>query len=281
MTTFPMPTLGQRYRGLIERHPLMWELGMGAFAVVYVAIPFLAEGPLASAEGTLAIVEALLTALFLAEFFSRLAVSEDRLAHLSRHWIDAVALIPVVRGLRITRLLGLGRLVRTFAGVQRASTGVHRVAPYQTLFNLVAAWFAVMIVSAVSFFGAESGVNPGVRDGWDALWWSITTFTGGPAEINAVTEEGRIATAVLLLLGVALFAAITASLINLVAGQGDNQHVRSRLGQLLELCDAGELNQDAFDDRLRRLASVEVAGVLAPAPRSLPGVSSSGEGFGG
>ena len=246
---------GGRLTLFIERHALAWELGMGALAILYVALPFLAEGPLATSESTLSAVENLLTLIFIAEFLARLADVNDRVAHLQRHWIDAVALIPVVRGLRIARLLRLGRLVRTFVGVQRASTNFHRVAPYQTVVNLVVAWVTTMLVSAATFYGAENGINPQVRDPWDALWWSITTITGGPAEITAVTEEGRIATAVLLLLGVALFAAFTASLISLVAGESENQHLRSRLSQLVELRERAEISDEAFDLAVRRLAA--------------------------
>lgn len=111
-----------------------------------------------------------------------------------------------------------------------------------------------MLVSALTFYAAENGVNPAVHDGWDALWWSITTITGG-SQIQAITEDGRVATAVLLVLGVALFAAITASLIALVAGDRENQHVRSRLSQLLELKDEGQLSDASFDARLRHLAA--------------------------
>ncbi|MEO7294598.1 MAG: potassium channel family protein, partial [Candidatus Limnocylindria bacterium] len=86
------------------------------------------------------------------------------------------------------------------------------------------------------------------------FWWSINTITVGSTEIAAVTEEGRIATAVLLVLGVALFAAITASLIALVGGERENQHVRSRLRQLIVLRDAGHLTPEAFDSEVDRLS---------------------------
>lgn len=227
---------------------------MGALAIVYVALPFVAEARLTGEGAFLSVLENGLTVIFLLEFASRLTASRDRIEYLNRHWIDALALIPVVRGLRLTRLLRLGRLVRAFAGVQRASTTFSSLAPYQTVFNLVIAWAATMLVSALTFYAAERGVNPAVHDAWDALWWSITTITGG-SQIQATTEDGRVATAVLLVLGVALFAAITASLIALVVGDRENQHVRSRLSQLLELKDEGHLSDDSFDVRVRHLAA--------------------------
>jgi voltage-gated potassium channel len=253
MTTTAPTSLRDRFNQFFRDHWLPWELGMGVLAILYVVLPFLAEG---APDGGIdwILVETVLTIVFFIEFFSRLAASRDRLAHLGTHWIDAVALIPVVRGIRIARLLRMGRLVRTFVGVQRASTTVDRLAPYQTTFNLVIAWITTMVVSALTFYAAESTVNPAVNGLADAFWWSINTITVGSTEITAITDEGRAATAVLLVLGVALFAAITASLINLISGDRENQHVRSRLRQLVELRDAGDLDATAYDEAVVRLS---------------------------
>jgi voltage-gated potassium channel len=247
-------TLANRFSQFIERHWFAWELGLGVLAIVYVALPFLAEGPLATSGSLLALLETILTLVFVVEFATRLAASDDKVEHLRRHWIDAIALIPVVRGVRIARLLRLGRMVRTFAGVQRASSTSKRLAPYQTVFNLVVAWVAIMLFSAATFYAAENGVNPSVHDPGDALWWSIATITGGPDQVVPATEEGRIAAAVLLLLGVAIFAAFTASLISLVAGSHEDQHLRSRLSQLVDLRDSGDLTAEAFFGRVYSLA---------------------------
>jgi voltage-gated potassium channel len=253
MMATPPTTFRDQVNQFFRDYWLPWELGMGVLAILYVVLPFLAEE--AGTGGTdWTLIESVLTAFFLIEFFARLLASYDRLSHLRSHWIDAVALIPVVRGIRIARLLRMGRLVRTFVGVQRASTTVDRLAPYQTTFNLVIAWITTMVVSALTFYVAEREVNPAVTTLTDALWWSINTITVGSTEIVAVTDEGRAATAVLLVLGVALFAAITASLITLVTGDRENQHVRSRLRQLVVLRDAGDLDAAAYDEAVIRLS---------------------------
>lgn len=243
----------ERFNRFFRDRWLPWELGMGVLAILYVALPFLAERSTAGGVDW-GLVEGVLTIFFFAEFFARLAASYDRLHHLRSHWIDAVALIPVVRGIRIARLLRMGRLVRTFAGVQRVSTNIDRLAPYQVTFNLVIAWITTMAVSALTFYTAESTVNPAVNELPDALWWSINTITVGSTEITAVTDEGRAATGVLLVLGAALFAAITASLIALLAGHRENQHVRSRLRQLVVLRDSGQLDPAAYDAAIIRLS---------------------------
>lgn len=261
MTATPPTTFRDRINQFFRDYWLPWELGMGALAILYVVLPFLVEGDTAGGVDW-ALVESALTIVFLAEFFTRLIASYDRLSHLRSHWIDAVALIPVLRGIRIARLLRMGRLVRAFVGVQRVSMNIDRLAPYQTTFNLVIAWITTMAVSALTFYAAESTVNPAVTSFADALWWSLNTITVGSTDIVAVTEEGRIATGVLLVLGVALFAAITASLINLISGDRENQHVRSRLRQLVVLREAGDLDPEAYEAAVIRLSLERPGAVL-------------------
>jgi len=103
-----------------------------------------------------------------------LAASRDRRAYLRGHWIDAVALIPTVRGLRLVRLLRflrLLRLVRVFAGVYRALSSIERLARHRSLIWLFCAWLTVAATCSAALFIAEHGVNPSIDDPWDALWW--------------------------------------------------------------------------------------------------------------
>src|ERR1051325_3687514 len=98
------------FNAVIKRYEIAWDLGMGFLAIVYVAVGFaLDESQFADLRGLL-VVETLLTVVFVAEFSLRLAAAHDRVAYLRGHWIDAIALIPVARGLRIARLLRVLRL---------------------------------------------------------------------------------------------------------------------------------------------------------------------------
>ena len=196
----------------------LWELVMAALAVVFVWVSFANERVSAGMPSWW--LEVGLTGFFVLEFATRLLASRDRTEYALDHWVDAVSLIPVVRGLRVLRLL---RLVRVAASVQRASLRFKRLERVRTLVNLVIAWLVVMVIGAVSFYAAESSVNPGVRDFSDALWWAVTTITGGQNEILASTEDGRWAAVVLLVGGVALFAAITASVLRLLGADESDE----------------------------------------------------------
>jgi hypothetical protein len=92
-----------RYLEFIARHEARWELAMAGFAIAFVAIGFLAETP--GAPPIYGVIDVALTILFVGEFGSRLAAARDRTRYLRGHWIDAVAIVPIVRGAR-----NLGRL---------------------------------------------------------------------------------------------------------------------------------------------------------------------------
>lgn len=222
---------------------------MAALAVVYVAIGFGADDAPASGQALLAVIETGLTGLFIAEFVLRLWASTSRSDYLRGHAIDLVALLPTARGLRIARLLRLLRLVRAFAGIRRAMTDVDRLANHHGLGTLVIAWFGTMFLCSSVFFVVESGANPGLHDAGDAIWWGIATLTGGPTSIVPVTPEGQLAMATLLIVGVALFTAISATFVSFV--------LTRQAGKAPAITPAS----DPFDD-LERLAALARSGAI-------------------
>lgn len=183
---------------------------MAAVAVVWVAIGFLGES---SAEARA--IEIGLSLILGAEFFTRIGASRDRRGYLRGHWIDAVALIPIpiARGLRVLRLLRLLRLVRAFAGLYRGLSAAERFATDRQLVWLFISWLAVAFICSAALYVAEAGVNPAVDEPLDALWWGVTTLTTvGYGDVYPMTPEGRLAGGALMILGITLFATITATI---------------------------------------------------------------------
>jgi voltage-gated potassium channel len=252
----PERSLRRQYLGFIARHEAAWELTFAALAVVYVVVGFAEDSPMLGA------VDLALTAVFATEFISRLGASFDRQAYLRGHWIDAVALIPAVRGVRVLRLLRLLRLVRAFAGVARALNTLTRMANHRGLVWLLAAWSAVMVLCSIALYAAENGVNKAIASPLDAMWWGITTMTTvGYGDVVPKTPEGRLAATVLMILGIGLFSAVTATVTSFIL-----ENDRDPIDQLAKL---GDLR----DRGSRRMSSSGPGGDLArssPAPRSNP-----------
>jgi voltage-gated potassium channel len=196
-------------------HEVAWELAMAALAVIYVALGFIVDDvqQAAAARPDLEAAELFLTGLFVLEFGSRILAARSRLDYLKGHWIDVIALAPPIRIARPLRLLRLLRLVRAFAGIYRAGLHVHGLARHKGFAWLLLAWFGVMAVCSAWLYIAEHGINKAVDNPFDALWWGVVTLTTvGYGDVTPVTTEGRIAAMALMLLGIGLFGAITATI---------------------------------------------------------------------
>jgi voltage-gated potassium channel len=192
-----------RFNEFVLRHEVAWELAFAALAVVFVAMAFVPVTP--EQEDALGFVEWAITAVFAAEFLARFYATRARRAYLRSHWIDLISVVPPARWLRPFRLLRLLRLVRAFAGIGRAMTHVQRMANHRGLLWMIVAWLGVMVLTSMGFYAAENGFNSAVQSPLDALWWGLVTMTTvGYGEIYPKTAEGRVAAAVLLVLGIAL-----------------------------------------------------------------------------
>jgi voltage-gated potassium channel len=194
--------------------------------------------------------EVALALVFAAEFTTRIAASRDRRAYLRGHWIDLVALIPTVRGLRVLRLLRLLRLVRAFAGIYRVLNHLKALAQHRGLPWLFVTWGAVMVICSLALYAAENGVNKAVETPLDALWWGIVTLTTvGYGDVVPKTGEGRLAASILMLLGIGLFSAITATITSFLIetrthtiAMPTDRSLATRLAQLDEAREAGLLS---------------------------------------
>lgn len=237
---------------------VQWELFMAGLAVIFVWLSFANDDGGLGTAGT--VLEIAFIAFFFGEFLVRLWASEDRSACAIDHWVDVVALVPVMPGLRFLRMLRLLRLFRFAGGLHRASGRVRRLQRIQTLVNLVIAWIVVMAIGGISFWAAESEVNRNVNDPLDALWWTVTTMTGGQSEIIPATGEGRMAAAILLLGGVALFAAITASVFRILGADGDDRltaedHLGQQVASLVARHTNSEITEDEFDFQMSSITA--------------------------
>jgi voltage-gated potassium channel len=238
----------ESYSAFVERHEIAWELAMGALALVWVALGFLIDQIGEGVRPDLETAEVALTAVFVAEFASRLYAAHDRVQYVRGHFIDALALVPPIRALRVLRLLRLLRLVRAFAGFYRVAMHVQGVARHRGFAWLVVAWLSVMAVTSAFVYFAEHGANKFLDSPFDALWWGISTVTTvGYGDLQ--TPEARLAAMVLMLLGIGLFSAITATITSYFISQGSGHRpsLPDELRALADLRADGALTEDEFE----------------------------------
>lgn len=196
-----------RLTAFIDRHLLVWELGMALLAALYLAITFATD----EGQGIWPALIFGLAALFILEFAVRFADSPDRRRYLRHHWLDLISSVPFVGGLRALRLLRLGSLLRAVASAeadaeqrQQLIQGVWFVAPV-----VLVLWFS----AAGAFWSFEHGVNPAIRNFGDALYWAlITAMTLGNNDLHAVTREGHVVAGVVVFVGIGLVSLTSARL---------------------------------------------------------------------
>ena len=73
-----MPGIGIRYRTFVARHEVAWELLFAGLAVVFVALAFVPVVPGSTIDKVIYALEWVITAIFIAEFTSRLWAAEAR-----------------------------------------------------------------------------------------------------------------------------------------------------------------------------------------------------------
>jgi voltage-gated potassium channel len=257
------PSARDRYNAFVDAHEVGWELTFAAVAVAYIVVGFLAENEQTENAPQYVAMELGLTAVLGAEFVTRFAASRDRRAYLRSHWIDAVALIPTVRGVRLIRLLRLLRLLRVGAGLFRGLSSIERLARHRGLIWLFCAWLTVALICSAALFVAEKDVNPNITAPWDAIWWGIVTLTTvGYGDIYPVTAESRFAAAALMILGITLFAAITGTITSfMIASQQVSEPTTSvpttvvldSLRELTALRDEGLVTPEEFASKKNEL----------------------------
>lgn len=148
------------------------------------------------------------------------ATATRKLTYLRQNWMnlviilagfpvfwEAVPLFASLRGLRIVFLVGaLHRTMRTVQDVLKSNK----------LGATLLASFIIIVIFGVTI----SAIDPEVKSPFDGIWWAwVTVTTVGYGDIVPSSVAGRIIGALLILLGVGLFALLTANLSALFIGR--------------------------------------------------------------
>ena len=216
-----------------------------ALTLVELLVPGL---PLSVVEAITA-VDTAICFFLLADFFTRLALSDDRGWYFRRYWIDLVSSIPyyailrfgrlvrIARFVRLLRLLRLTRAVRLLLFIFRGLDKLVKTFELNLLKRSVLIALALLIFGALAISALEGPEQQSMQDLGESLWWSFSTVvTGGFADLyNPATSTGRVVTVGMILLGLTVTGIFTASLTSVLV-----EDESSRLEQ----------NQHRFEQRL-------------------------------
>jgi voltage-gated potassium channel len=192
----------------LERWERLWEIPLIGLALAFlVAYAWPILDPRLDRDVTtfLTTLSWTVWAVFALDFTARLWLAEDRRGYAVRHWYDvALIAVPLLRPLRLLRLLALARIL------SRTAT---RTLVGRTTLYVVGTAIAAVGLGALAILDAEQGADDAniVTIG-DALWWAATTVTTvGYGDRFPVTTEGRFVALALMLVGIALIGSVTAA----------------------------------------------------------------------
>ena len=144
--------------------------------------------------------------VFCVDYLARLTLSTNRWRFVYTNVLDlAVVILPLVRPLRLLRLVTLLRVLqRSAAPALRGRVGVYAAGSSALL----------VFVAALAVLDAErSADEPNISEFGDALWWAVTTVTTvGYGDRYPTSGSGRLIAVGLMLAGIALLGVITATL---------------------------------------------------------------------
>ena len=159
---------------------------------------------------------------------------------LSLAWFDVALVlltIPVApstwQSFRVLRILRIVRL-----GVVLLVAGHHvRAVLQHRQFHVVALVACVAVaLGAVGIFRVEHGANPHIQSLGDAFWWAIVTATTvGYGDISPTTSQGRIIAVVLMLVGIGVIGAFTATVASFFVTQEEGPDFKQMEARLVRL----------------------------------------------
>ena len=168
----------------------------------------------------------------------------DRLSYLGHNWMNLLIIaagLPLVWD--ITPLAGVLRSLRLLLLVSlllRFSATVRALLQHNSIGATLGIAALVILLSGM----VMSAIEPGVDNPWDGVWWAwVTVTTVGYGDIVPQTPAGKLFGSLLILLGVALFALMTASFSSFFIGRDV-----SKVEQDIER-DVSKLEQEDVDIR--------------------------------
>jgi len=186
-------------RSRVEAHQRIWQTPLDLLALVsiwFVVVPASVISPRHGVDVVLLVLRLLLSAVYAVDIIIRVRLAPHHLYYL-RHNLLSVATVffPFLRVLFSLRLL------RSI--FQRGNIGRFVLAAGLMFLNL----------TAVVYLYERHAPGGNIKSVGNALWWAVVTITTvGYGDYTPVTPQGRIAAMVLMFVGFAVLATVTAQI---------------------------------------------------------------------
>ena len=148
----------------------------------------------------------------------------DKILFLRTNWMNLLIIllgIPIIlEGGEMAATLRGFRVLIAFQVFINASSTFRELLARNHLGTTLGVSLIIMTIAGMLI----AGIDPGVESVWEGLWWAwVTITTVGYGDVVPVSGEGRVIGAVLILIGVGLFAMLTASISVLFISRSDEE----------------------------------------------------------
>jgi voltage-gated potassium channel len=156
------------------------------------------------------LLDDLILAIFVLEYFLRFAVAEQKLKYLFSFYaiIDLVAILPFFLGaidVTYIRLLRWFRILRLIRLVESKSLFAHKTEDIAILFRILFTLIAIVFIFSGLVYQIEHATNPKFHNFLDAFYFSIFTMTTvGYSDVMPQSDAGKLTTVLMVLTGIAL-----------------------------------------------------------------------------
>ena len=179
---------------------------------------------------------------------------QDKILYLRTNWMNLLIIlfgIPIILegGEMAAALRGLRVLIALQVFVNASST-FRQLLARNHLGTTLGVSLIIMIIAGILI----AGIDPAINSPWEGLWWAwVTITTVGYGDLVPVSPEGRILGAILILLGVGLFAMLTASISVLFISRSEDQ-MEENLEKVLSKKESHAFTElSSIEKRLTRL----------------------------
>jgi voltage-gated potassium channel len=207
-----------------ERRTAWPMMGVVLAPLVLLLVPVFAVLPTEFAA-LVVVLEWTLWLVFVAEFSWRWYVAIDRRTFVKHNLIDlAVVVFPVVPALRALRLIRLLRIGVVGARVVDQSDAI--VKRSNVKYAVLIAGLIILLAATMVWSVEHDRPEATIRSLLDALWWAVTTVTTvGYGDKYPVTPEGKAVALTLMVLGIAIFGLVSATLASLFVERDAEEEV--------------------------------------------------------
>jgi voltage-gated potassium channel len=161
----------------------------------------------------LLVADTVFCVIFGYDFFRSLVKADHRWSYLKWGWMDLLGSIPFLLTLRIFRLRRVIDATNHLRGMEpeEISNKFRDNPARSTLFITFVITIVVVFTASTMIVRLEQhAASPWIKDGEDAIWWTLVTMTTvGYGDFVPVTSGGRIVAVVLMFLGIGLFGVLT------------------------------------------------------------------------